>query len=780
MAESGHVGGLVGWNKGVVTGSFAQGSITGGNTTGGFVGSNFGSIYKSYATGHVMAGYTAGGFAGSSGTGSELQNCYATGDVIATEPNSGAYFGGFAGSIAGKVQNCVSTGTLTPGWSYNGGFAGSFDGVLYSFDENFVTLKNCFGNCETSLDTTVKALGNYVDGLDEHNNQAAAAIGATQAQAKEKLKEMLGAVAQQETVAQALQREAEKYRTHVTIPATVSERSDITALVAQLKPGQAADAGIAVQYRQRDENTYVVSDSPANRYTLAQRNAQPGKVSENVVLLFTQNGQTATQTVQVEIQGTQQQAPVKELLKRLQERYRNPAYEDSLSDWIAFDLGAYAGEEGFASAAQKNLFVAQAQAKIRPNYPTDYERVALMMTAQGVDASALIEQIAAFPQTAMDSVNAQAFALLAYDAANYALPKDAVNTRQSAIAYLLAHQNADGGWSYDGSTSDASMTSMVLSALAPYRGQRAVEAAITQGVDCLSTLQDAGGGFVSWGTRNSNDAAMVTIALTSLGIDAGADSRFVKNGHSVLENLLSFATADGQFGHDSNAQADAFATEQGFRALIAYSRYRTEGYHLYRFEGALCEPVQPGTITVTIQADGTLPQIQWPEEDVLIAAALTQEDWAQIGSGANAQIVLRVTAVTQQQAQQALKTQLAKEEALAAAWLLQVQKTVGTKTTQDASFRQPIPVVMTLTQAQQGHALYTLISPQERVQDRDAGAHTAAFAVQHSGLYALAVADTVHITLPQTGERAASAYAWGLLALSVVLCLAAATRRRRA
>ena len=52
---------------------------------------------------------------GSSGIGSTLKNCYATGNVIAVSPHSGAYFGGFAGSITGTAENCISTGTLTPG-----------------------------------------------------------------------------------------------------------------------------------------------------------------------------------------------------------------------------------------------------------------------------------------------------------------------------------------------------------------------------------------------------------------------------------------------------------------------------------------------------------------------------------------------------------------------------------------------------------------------------------------------------------------------------------------
>ncbi len=709
-AESGHVGGLVGWNKGIVTNSFAEGNVNGGNTTGGFVGSNFGSIYLSHSTGHVTAGYTAGGFAGSSGMGSEVENCYSTGNVIAITPNSGAYFGGFAGSITGKVKNCVSTGTLTPGWSYNGGFAGYFEGTLYSFNENFVTLKNCFGNSETSLGTTIKALGNYLNGRDEKADQAAASVGVTKEKSEEKLEEMLHAVAQQEADAEALRREAAKYQTQVTIPNTVQEQTDITALIAQLKPGESADQNIVVQYREREENQFITSGSPANRYTLAQRNTQAGKVTEEVVLLFTQNGQAYAQTVTVDIQGTPTQATMEDLLAGLAKRYANPSYEGSLSDWIALDLGAYLGKDkSFSSPGAKNLFLADSLANVNSRYPTDLQRAALMMTAQGVDASEYINQIAMLSADAMDSVNAQAFALLAYDSGSYTLPQNALNTRNSVIAYLLSHQNTDGGWAYSAATSEASMTAMVLSALAPYRNQPQVEAAVQDGIACLSSLQRPSGGFAYDGAENSNDAAMVVIALTSLGIDAGSDPAFVKNGSSVLSNLLSFVTADLQFGYDSSAQADAIATEQGFRALIAYSRYQETGYHLYQFAGELSPQVKPGKVTVTVQQDEGLSVFQWPSEDLLKQAALTNEDWEKIGIGADAQIHFHLTKADSQHAGQ-LKALLEENEILAYSWKLAAEKTVGGETTQITKFQAPIEITAALPKDAQNQSPYLFLS----------------------------------------------------------------------
>ena len=782
-AESGHVGGFVGWNKGMITNCLAEGSVDGGNTTGGFAGSNYGSIYNSHATGAVTAGYTAGGFVGSSGIGSALKNCYATGNVIAVSPHSGAYFGGFAGSITGTAENCISTGTLTPGWSYNGGFAGYFEGTLASFNEDFVTLKHCFANCETSLGTTIKPLGNYLPGRDENSDQAAAAIGVSQTESFVKLKEMLDAIAQQQATAEALILEAAKYQDEITIPNTVAAQTDVTDLVAQLKPGQAADSAIAVQYREREENTYIVSDAPDNRYTLAQRNDKPGKVTESVVLLFVQNGQAYSKTVKVNIQGAQTEVSLEELLQSLQHHYASPAYEDSQSDWVAFDLAAYAGKDNvFASAGAKNRFIAKAMENIRPGNATDHERVALMMTALGVDASELIDAIAQLPSEKMDSVNAQTFALLAYDAGQYSLPQDAANTRQAAVAYLLAHQNADGGWAYYGDVSEASMTAMVLSALAPYRDDPAVEAAVQEGIECLSALQTAGGGYGYDGVENSNDAATVVIALTALGIDAGSDARFVKNGNSVLSNLLGFVTEDLQFGYDSNAEANAYATEQGFRALIAYSRYQAGGYNVYQFEGPLAPYVQPGRITITVQKDENLPEMQWPAEEEILQAVLTEEETERVAGGEDGTILIKLTATEQTSDLKTLEGLLAQEETMAAAWRMEVQTEVGGQRRTVDAFRQPLKVTVVLPQDWQGHAQYAvLFAGQDGTARTDcAPAKAVPFEAHHSGLYALAYAQADEQALsPKTMDSGRSLFFCLLLAISG-LGLAVCRKQKRA
>ena len=450
---------------------------------------------------------------------------------------------------------------------------------------------------------------------------------------------------------------------------------------------------------------------------------------------------------------------------------------------MAFDLAADAGKDNvFASAGAKNRFIAKAMENIRPGNATDHERVALMMTALGIDASELIDAIAQLPGEKMDSVNAQAFALLAYDAGQYALPENAANTRETAAAYLLAHQNADGGWAYYGDVSEASMTAMVLSALAPYRDDPAVEAAVQEGIECLSALQTAGGGYGYDGVENSNDAATVVIALTSLGIDAGSDARFVKNGNSVLSSLLSFVTEDLQFGYDSNAEANAYATEQGFRALIAYSRYQADGYNVYRFEGPLAPYVQPGRVTITVQKDENLPEMQGLAEEEILQVVLTEEELQRVAGGEDGTILIKLTATEQAQDLKTLDRLLAQEETLAAAWRMEVQTTIGGQSRTADAFRQPLKVTIVLPQDWQGYAQYAVVSAGQGKTSRtdSEAADAVSFEAQYSGLYALAYAQTDTLAqAPQTMDNSRPVFFCLLLAISG-LGLAVCQKRKRA
>ena len=73
------------------------------------------------------------------------------------------------------------------------------------------------------------------------------------------------------------------------------------------------------------------------------------------------------------------------------------------------------------------------------------------------------------------------------------------------------------------------------------------------------------------------------MALAELGISLD-DSRFVKNGKTLLDGLLQFRQADGGFSHLVDGETDLLATEQAFYALVAANRVAQGEASLYRMK----------------------------------------------------------------------------------------------------------------------------------------------------------------------------------------------------
>lgn len=128
---------------------------------------------------------------------------------------------------------------------------------------------------------------------------------------------------------------------------------------------------------------------------------------------------------------------------------------------------------------------------------------------------------------------------------------------------------------------------MAIQALAPYyKTQKEVQAAVDQALQLLSKLQEPDGGFYTLDTNgspyaNSESCAQVVVALTALGLDPHTDSRFIKQGHSVLDALCSYVVAGGGFCHLTGGQRNGMATEQGYYALTAYFRLKDGKTGLY-------------------------------------------------------------------------------------------------------------------------------------------------------------------------------------------------------
>ena len=232
---------------------------------------------------------------------------------------------------------------------------------------------------------------------------------------------------------------------------------------------------------------------------------------------------------------------------------------------------------------------------------TDYSRVIVALTSIGKDPRDvggynLLTPLGDFDKTIWQGINGPIWALIALDSGNYAMPQNGEAktqaTRQMYIDEILSRQLADGGWSLNGkggdtTPADPDITGMALQALAKYQDQAAVKTATDEALDCMSERQGTDGGFSSWGTGNSESSVQMLTALCELGIPID-DDRFVKNGQTILDNLLSFRNADGSFKHTSTGGGNnQMASEQGLYGLVAALRMETGKNSLYRMGDAI-------------------------------------------------------------------------------------------------------------------------------------------------------------------------------------------------
>lgn len=228
---------------------------------------------------------------------------------------------------------------------------------------------------------------------------------------------------------------------------------------------------------------------------------------------------------------------------------------------------------------------ADANERLHPTKVTDNARVILALTAIGKDVTNvgghnLLKGLDSMDYVQAQDINGPIFTLIALDSHNYPTMGDV--TREKLIQVILDAQLNDGGWDLSAENADPDMTAMAIQALAPYyKTNETVKAAVDKALEALSALQRTDGGFGSWDTVNSESCAQVIVALTALGIDPTADSRFVKNGHTVLDALAGFYVTGGGFRHTADGERNDMATEQGYYALAAYYRFANTQTRLY-------------------------------------------------------------------------------------------------------------------------------------------------------------------------------------------------------
>ena len=280
---------------------------------------------------------------------------------------------------------------------------------------------------------------------------------------------------------------------------------------------------------------------------------------------------------------------------------------------------------------QVSEYVAQSideNERLHRNKSTENSRIILALTALGMDVhdvnghdlTAGLNDMAYIQK---QGINGPIWALIALDSNAYE-PAEGDVTREALIQCILDAQLTDGGWAISGENADSDMTGMALTALAPYyvpetetedgtkleltQAQIAINEAVERGIECLSELQFANGAFGTFGgngeiVETSESTAQAVVALTALNIDPDTDERFVKNGNSALDALVSYGLTGGGFKHLMDGERDGMATEQGYYALTAYARYLMGLNRLYDMRDAFdpeAELIQPLDLYIRI------------------------------------------------------------------------------------------------------------------------------------------------------------------------------------
>lgn len=267
-----------------------------------------------------------------------------------------------------------------------------------------------------------------------------------------------------------------------------------------------------------------------------------------------------------------------QIVQEAEKRYDFPALAGTTQGaWLIWGINKLGGEFNkteYLKALAKNLPESDV------NTVTNLHRIAITVNALGGDArnfngrDIIAESVFYRENLGIQGVNGYIWALIALDSDNYEIPEDALVSRESLIASISEAMLENGSYSLNGTLPDTDITSMAITALAPYyESNEAVKASVDKSLNWLSATQKSDGGFSAWGIDNAETTAQVIIALCSLGIDFESDERFIKNGNTPFDRLMKYRIEGEGFAHvideSGNKSVNDFATAQAICAIAA-------------------------------------------------------------------------------------------------------------------------------------------------------------------------------------------------------------------
>ena len=324
---------------------------------------------------------------------------------------------------------------------------------------------------------------------------------------------------------------------------------------------------------------------------------------------------------------------------------KEPAFGTNYGEWTVFGLargGYYANDSQYFAdyydriveyvnekAAEINLSGALDKSK-----STDNSRLIMALAAIGKDATSvgnwdLVEAYSAngINWIRKQGMNGTIWTLIALDCGGYETSDPTI--RQQCVDAIVSAQHNDGGWSLvtaKTQPSNVDITGMTLTALYPYRNQPAVAEACEKAFTWLSESQLDNGGFPYGKGETSESCVWAIVACTTWGINPDTDPRFIKNGYSAIDNLLTYYLEDeAKFEHGRGAGANAMATDQATYGLIAYDRLVKGKPSLYDYSDVTVEEdtVVQGKPTATLG----LPAQITDDAGKTFNAVITLDQW---------------------------------------------------------------------------------------------------------------------------------------------------------
>ena len=290
-------------------------------------------------------------------------------------------------------------------------------------------------------------------------------------------------------------------------------------------------------------------------------------------------------------------------LAQLVATVKEPSFGTNAGEWTVFSIarGGYLAKDNayFADYYDRIVETVNETAgkldmsgALDKNKSTENSRLIVALSAIGKDATSvgnwdLVEAYSAngINWIRKQGMNGTIWTLIALDSGNYETSDPTI--RQQCVDAIVNAQHNDGGWSLvtaKAQPSNVDITGMTLTALYPYRNQPAVATACETAIEWLSASQLDNGGFPYGSGETSESCAWAIVALTTWGINPDTDPRFIKNGYSAVDNLLTYYIEEqAMFEHGRGAGANAMATDQASYALVAYDRFINDKTALFDY-----------------------------------------------------------------------------------------------------------------------------------------------------------------------------------------------------